>query len=77
MDRKLSDQVQIYWTNFAKTGNPNGGWLPEWPKLDRNAKGYLEFAADGPVAKKGLRVPFCSFFVEKVNQEEFKAFGQK
>jgi para-nitrobenzyl esterase len=23
-DRTLSDQIQQYWTNFAKTGNPNG-----------------------------------------------------
>jgi carboxylesterase type B len=25
VDRKSSDQVQEYWTNFVKTGNPNGG----------------------------------------------------
>ncbi len=30
-DRKLSDQMMGYWTNFAKTGNPNGDGLPEWP----------------------------------------------
>lgn len=31
-DRKLSDQMMGYWTNFAKTGDPNGAGLPEWPK---------------------------------------------
>jgi para-nitrobenzyl esterase len=33
-DRKLSDQIMGYWTNFAKTGDPNGPGLPLWPRFD-------------------------------------------
>jgi para-nitrobenzyl esterase len=35
-DRKLSEQVMGYWTNFAKTGDPNGPGLPEWPKYGKD-----------------------------------------
>ena len=73
-DRSLSDQVQQYWTNFAKTGNPNGGSLPNWPKVDAK-RSYIEFTADGPVAKTGLRQAACALFQEKLEQDIAAASG--
>jgi para-nitrobenzyl esterase len=51
-----NDKVQAqfavsYWTNFAKTGDPNGATLPTWPRYTAAKDELLEFTNTGPVAK--------------------------
>ena len=63
-DQRAADQMQQYWINFAKTGDPNGGSLVKWPRFDPTRRAYLDFTDAGPVAKEGLRRPVCELFME-------------
>jgi para-nitrobenzyl esterase len=66
-DRKISSDIQTYWINFAKTGNPNGAGLPEWPKFDAVSRPYLEFTTDkGPVAREALRKAVCDLYIDNL-----------
>ena len=48
--------MNTYWINFAKTGNPNGNGLPNWPLYDIQKEEILDIDLDGkPVNKADPR----------------------
>ena len=51
-DRSAAHQMNAYWINFARTGDPNGPGLPFWPRYHASTDILLDFQANG-VAKAG------------------------
>ena len=69
VDANVSDHIERYWTNFAKTGNPNGDSLPQWPKFEPTARAFIDLTASGPVAREGLRREACDLFIENIERK--------
>jgi para-nitrobenzyl esterase len=44
-DLKLSDMISSYWINFARSGDPNGPGLPEWPAFSEDDQKVMVFDA--------------------------------
>jgi len=53
-DLRLSEVMQSYWVQFARTGDPNGAGLVQWPVFDSGAAAYLELS-DKPRTWSHLR----------------------
>jgi para-nitrobenzyl esterase len=45
-DRKLSDIMINYWTNFARNGDPNGNGLPSWPVYSEREPAVMYLKSD-------------------------------
>jgi para-nitrobenzyl esterase len=67
VDKELSDTVASYWTNFAKTGDPNGTGLPRWPAY--SASGHLTMRLGTRVEPMGVADPAKqAFFLSVLTQ---------
>ncbi len=53
-DKAVADLMHGYWVAFARTGDPNGGTRPEWPRYSAASDALLDITNDGAVAKKNF-----------------------
>ncbi|HNE03416.1 MAG TPA: carboxylesterase family protein, partial [Anaerolineales bacterium] len=61
---RLQGQMIRAWTNFARTGDPNGTDLPQWPRFEAETQPVFIFDADP-------RVEQAPFFAEYQAMSEF------
>jgi para-nitrobenzyl esterase len=54
-DAAQARTISAYWVSFAKTGDPNGGGRPTWPRYDAAQDRILDFTNEGPVATSAPR----------------------
>lgn len=50
-EKELAKTMNIYWTNFARTGNPNGEGITNWPNYN-NGENILDIEIDGKIISK-------------------------
>jgi para-nitrobenzyl esterase len=59
--RSVSDLIQRYWTNFARTGDPNGGSDLKWLAFSESANVRVNFAVQ-PSVVNDFRATECAFW---------------
>jgi para-nitrobenzyl esterase len=59
--RVVSDRMQGYWTQFAKTGDPNGPELAPWPSFTHSADMRVNLAETTSVIQD-FRGPECAYW---------------
>lgn len=77
-DRKLSDVISSYWTNFAKKGDPNGEGLPKWPAYasPEYEVMHLRQGSAGPAAAPDrLRARYQ--LLDRIADERARSSGKK
>uniref|UniRef100_A0A182J9S0 Carboxylesterase type B domain-containing protein n=1 Tax=Anopheles atroparvus TaxID=41427 RepID=A0A182J9S0_ANOAO len=71
-EKDFSRKIMRYWSNFAKTGNPNPSQLstdyPEWPKHTAHGRHYLELGLNTSFVGRGPRLRQCAFWKKYLPQ---------
>ncbi len=70
----LARQMCNYWTNFMKTGNPNGQdddgtMLPEWKSYGKEQACEMLFTTRGAISETKEEPPYKQFLINKIREQ--------
>jgi para-nitrobenzyl esterase len=69
-DQKLAQTMQSYWTNFAKTGDPNGQDLAQWTPWNTGQEPYMVFSKSGDALPQKTFSPiYCHLAPDRLKQQ--------
>lgn len=68
VDARLAKTMSAQWVQFAKTGNPNGPGLPNWPRFGAGREPYLELG-DRIAAGESLRKKQLDFLSQQAAEK--------
>jgi para-nitrobenzyl esterase len=61
--RRLSDKMVGYWTEFAKSGDPNGNGSPHWPQFERGRQVMQSLVPPTPTTETNFATAHqCAFW---------------
>ncbi len=72
-DAALSNLLQTYWTNFAKSGDPNAPGLPDWPVWSDDKMEFLVVNKDASVSAQRNFAPLFGRLTANALRESFNA----
>ena len=63
-----SELMQRYWTQFARTGDPNGSSDPEWPTYTKGSDQRMNLAIEASAVVDDFRKPECDYWIAGYEQ---------
>lgn len=67
-EQALSQTIITYWTNFARTGNPNGAGVPKWPRFTKAKQAGMSFV-DGRAVAGELGSDTCDLMARALSDQ--------